>query len=130
MKSKTKIEKQVQKKTNSTLVATIIAAKKHKNWLPVAQILSGSRRNQVALNLSEIDELLKDLKEVGTIVVPGKVLSQGELSKKIKIVALNFSGKAKEKLDKEKTPSSSIIDEIKKNPEAKGVRVLTNKGAK
>lgn len=124
MKTKTKIDKQIQKKSNKELVETIIAAKKKDNWLKVARILSGPRRKAISLNLGEINENSKD---GDTIIVPGKVLSQGEMSKKIKIVALSFSEKAKEKLLKSKIPSSSIIEEIKKNPDIKGGRILTTK---
>ncbi len=122
MKTKTKIDKQIQKKSNKELVETIIAAKKKDKWLKVARILSGPRRKAVSLNLEEINENSKDGE---TIIVPGKVLSQGEMDKKIKIVALNFSEKAKEKLLKSKIPSSSIIEEIKKNPDIKKGRILT-----
>ncbi len=122
MKTKTKIDKQIQKKSNKELVATIIAAKKKDKWLKVARILSGPRRKAVSLNLEEINENSKDGE---IIIIPGKVLSQGEISKKIKIVALSFSEKAKEKLLKSKTLSLSIIEEIKKNPDIKRGRILT-----
>ena len=122
MKTKTKIDKQIQKKSNKELVETIIAAKKKDKWLKVARILSGPRRKAVCLNLGEINENSKDGE---TIIVPGKVLSQGEISKKVKIVALSFSEKAKEKLLKSKIPSSNIIEEIKKNPDMKKCRILT-----
>ena len=122
MKTKTQIDKQIQKKSNKELVETIIAAKKKDKWLKVARILSGPRRKAVSLNLEEINENSKDGE---TIIVPGKVLSQGEMDKKIKIVALNFSEKAKEKLLKSNIQSSSIIEEIKKNPDIKKVRILT-----
>jgi large subunit ribosomal protein L18e len=122
MKTKTKIDKQIQKKSNKELVETIIAAKKKDKWLKVARILSGPRRKAVSLNLEEINENSKDGE---TIIVPGKVLSQGEMDKKIKIVALSFSEKAKEKLLKSKILSSSIIEEIKKNPDIKKGRILT-----
>jgi|SRR3989344_1762148 len=122
MKTKTKIESQIRKKTNTELVETVITAKKKEKWLEVASILSSPRRESIDLNLDQIDELSK---EGDTIVVPGKVLSQGELSKKIKIVAYKFSEKAKEKLLKSKIQTSNIIEEIKKNPEAKGVKILT-----
>ena len=121
MKTKTKIEKQLQKKTNSVLVETIIAGKKNDSWKEVAGILAGSRKNWANLNLEEIDREAKD-KEM--IIVPGKVLSQGEISKKIKIVALGFSEKAKEKLLNIKCEVSTILEEIKKNPDAKGIKVL------
>ena len=122
MKTKTKIDKQIQKKSSKELVETIIAAKKKDKWLKVARILSGPRRKAVSLNLEEINENSKDGE---TIIVPGKVLSQGEMNKKIKIVALSFSEKAKEKLLKSKIPSLSIIEEIKKNPDIKRGRILT-----
>lgn len=124
MKSKTKINKQIQKKTSSKIVETINLAKKNKDWYGVAQILSGPRKNQINLNLSEIDE---NSKEKDIIVVPGKVLSQGELEKKIKVVALGFSEKAKEKLLKAKCEINSIKEEIKKNSGAKGIKILTKK---
>ena len=73
------------------------------------------------LNLTEID---KDSKEGDTVVVPGKVLSQGEINKKIKVVALGFSEKAREKLMKSKSDPTTILEEIKKNPDAKGVKML------
>jgi len=58
-------------------------------------------------------------------IVPGKVLGQGELKNKVKIVALSFSEKAKEKLKSKET--LTIIEEIKKNPEGKDIQILTNK---
>ena len=124
MKTKTKIDKQIQKKSSKELIETIIAAKKKDKWLKVAGILSGPRRKTVSLNLGKINENSKDGE---TIIVPGKVLSQGEISKKVKIVALGFSEKAKEKLLKSNIHSSSIIEEIKKNPDIKKCRILTRK---
>lgn len=121
MKSKTLIEKQTKKKTNPELVKTIITAKKKDNWNEISRILSGPRRQRINKNLDKINQ---EAKEGEIIVVPGKVLSQGELNKKIKISALSFSEKAKEKLVKSKIECSSILEEIKKNPEAKGIKIL------
>ena len=121
MKSKTKIEKQMKKKTNALLVKTIISAKKNDNWLEVAKILSGPRKKWISINLGEIDKKIQDGEKV---IISGKVLSQGEITKKIKIIALDFSDKAREKLLKSKREISSIIEEIQKNPEARGVRIL------
>jgi len=121
MKSKTKIEKQTQRKRNPEIVKTIRAAKKKDKWLKIAGILSGPRRSRISLNLTEIE---KNSKKGDTVIIPGKVLSQGEISKKIKIVALSFSEKAREKLMKSKSDPKSILEEIKKNPDAKGVKVL------
>ena len=66
----------------------------------------------------------KESKEGDVAVVAGKVLSQGEITKKIKVIALGFSEQAKEKLLKAKCEVSNIVDEIKKNPEGKGIKVL------
>ena len=41
VKTKTKIGKQVQRKQNPGLVKTIVAAKKKKDWVVIAGILSG-----------------------------------------------------------------------------------------
>ncbi len=114
MKSNTKIEKQLQKKTNLELVKTIITAKKHKAWNKIVGILSGSRKNRINKNLGEIKE---------DCIVAGKVLSQGEAGKH-KIIALSFSEKANEKINKAGGKSNTILKEIKLNPEMKGLKVL------
>lgn len=124
MKSKTTIGKQIGNKTNDELVSTIVAAKKNGAWLSVASLLSSSRRNAIDVNLSDIDKISS---EGDIIVVPGKVLSQGEVKKKIRIAAYKFSDKAREKLLKEKAQLVTILEEIKQNPEGKGIKVVTGK---
>ena len=121
MKTKTKISKQIHKKTNRDIVDTIVAAKKHEKWMEVANILSGPRRKKIGINLEEIE---KQVKAGEKILIPGKVLSLGEISKKIKISALGFSEKAREKLIKAGCEVSTIAEEIKKNSNAKGVKIL------
>ena len=122
-KTKTKIEKQLRKKSNNDLVEIIIAAKKNEKWVNVARVLSMPRRNSTEMNLDEINQNAKDGE---IIVIPGKVLSGGEINKKIKIVAFGFSEKAREKLLKAKIQTANMLEEIKKNPEAKGIRILKN----
>lgn len=123
VKTKTKISKQEKRKTNPSLVETIRLAKKNEKWLDVAGLLSGPRRRKVNLNLSEID---KEVKEGDSVLIPGKVLSQGNVSKKIKVVGLGFSKNAKEKLLNSKCEVVYIKDEIKKNPSAKGLKILNH----
>lgn len=120
MKSKTKISKQTERKNNSELVETVFLAKKNKGWLDVAAKLSTPTRNRIEINL----EKLNDFKEGEKIVVPGKILSVGEVSKKLNVIALKFSARAKEKLLNSKCEVSSILEEIKKNPEGKGIKIL------
>ena len=123
MKSKTKIEKQSWRKGNPMLVETIRAAKKTGSnfWLKIAGILSGPRRSKTEINLNEVEN---STKEGDSVVFPGKVLSQGEISKKIAVIAFGFSEKAREKLLKNKSHVLSILEEIKKNPDAKGLKFL------
>lgn len=121
MKNKTKIEKQLVKKTNPSLSETILAGKKNEKWLKIAGILSGPRRNRKNINLKYLSD---NYKEEDIVVVPGKILSMGELNKKMKIVALNFSKSAEEKILKSSGKTSTILEEIKSNPEAKGIKFL------
>ncbi len=121
MKSKTKISNQAKRKFNPELVETIKLCKKKENSLKIASILSQPRRQRVNLNLREINEKSKEGEKV---LIPGKVLSQGELDKKIKIVAFNFSEKAREKLLNSKCDIKTILEEIKSNPEMKDIKII------
>ncbi len=124
MKSKTKISKQLKRKTSGELAETIILSKKNDAWKSVAGLLSGPRSRRIVFNLDEIN---KTAKQGETIVIPGKILSQGELDKKIKLVALAFSEKSKDKILRSKGEISNILDEIKNNPNGKGIRILTGR---
>ncbi len=124
MISKTKIDRKASKKTNSFLVETIILAKKQKaaKWVEIANLLALPRRQQIIKNLDEIE---KQCKEGDTIIVPGKVLGKGDVSKRIRISAFSYSQEAREKLKAKKSEIVSIADEIKKNPKAEGIKVLS-----
>lgn len=117
IKSKTKISKQLQRKRSPDLVETVIAAKKAEGWIEVAAILSSPKRIKIEKNLSQLEGK-------GTLIVPGKVLSMGEVKGKIKVAALAFSGRAREKLKSAGCESSYIIDEIKSNPQGKDIQIL------
>jgi large subunit ribosomal protein L18e len=117
--SKTKIERRMRKKTDSYLVDTIIKLKKSNP--NVAKLLTMPKRKWSSINLKEIEE---NAKENEKILVAGKILSSGNLNKKVKIVAWAISDKAKEKLKDSKSEFASISEEIKKNPELKDLRIL------
>ena len=119
---KTRIEKKLRNKTNIKLVETIIIAKKNSKWLNIANLISRPRRKQISINLDQINEEVNDGER---IVIPGKVLGEGELNKKITIIANSFSQGAKDKLKKSKVEVINLFDEIKKNPDAKNIRILT-----
>ncbi len=79
------------------------------------------RTNEIVQWIAQLND---EAKEGEIVVIAGKVLSQGELNKKVKVVALSFSAMAKEKIAKAKGESLTILEEIKKNPEAKNARFL------
>ncbi|GAH16373.1 unnamed protein product, partial [marine sediment metagenome] len=60
---------------------------KVKLWKRIATDLDKSSSKRRVVNLSKINQYAKDQ---DIVVVPGKVLSLGELSKKLTIAALNF----------------------------------------
>ncbi len=66
----------------------------------VAELLAKPtrRRKDFVVNLEKIEKLAKDGE---TIIVPGKVLGSGKLTKKVRVVAWRFSQSALEKLKKE-----------------------------
>ncbi len=121
MISRTKIKSRILKKTNPEIIETIKLALKNPEWLKIARILSASTRKYSSINLFEID---KGTTPGDTVIILGKVLSKGELTKKVRICALSISMEAKEKLKITKSEFVPLINEIKSNPKAEGVKIL------
>jgi len=65
-------------------------------WRAVADRLEGSARNWAEVNLHHLDRVAPD---GAVVVVPGKVLATGALSKKLVIGAWSFSERAREKIE-------------------------------
>jgi len=119
--SRTKVKLQLRRKTSQSLVETIRLALGSKAWLPLAKRLSSPSAGYSAVNLFDIESN----SSVGdTILVPGKVLSSGDVTKKIRVCALSFSKQAREKLKTSKSEIVLISEEIKKNPKAEGIKIL------
>jgi len=114
--NKTKIEKRMKKKMDSSLVETILKLKKTNPV--VAKELARPKRRWPSINLKDID-MIK-----GDVLVAGKVLSAGELGGAKKIVAWAASARALDKIKNAKGTFVSIIDEMKKNPELNGFDIL------
>jgi large subunit ribosomal protein L18e len=113
MISKTKINQRVKNKTNSSLVETIFLAKKSN--LELAAYLAKPTRKQIKINIGRLNEAKSD-----SVIIPGKVLSNGNAHKKIKVYALKFSGKAREKLKKAGCETFEILAALKKGEKLKG----------
>jgi len=108
--------------TNPRLVKLINILNKSKSplWKDVAWRLSLQRR-RAEVNISKID---KYASEGEVILVPGKVLGNGEITKKVTVVAFNYSESAKKKLLDAGCEVLTIDEYFEKNPEGKNVRLM------
>ena len=93
---------------------------KSKLWKRIAYELEKPTRKRTEVNLYTIN---KYTREGETALIPGKVLSLGEINKKISVAALNFSGQAREKINKI-GKAISIQELVKQNPKGKKVRII------
>lgn len=112
--------------TNPALIKLIVELKKKGNeedinlWKRVASDLEKPTRTRRAVNLLRINHYTK---ENETIIVPGKVLGNGELDHKVTIAAYQFSGNAAEKINKA-GKAITINELMKENPKANNVRII------
>ena len=115
------------KKTNPMLTSLIQDLKKtaYENdapiWKDIAVRLEKPSRNWPEVNL---DRISKYILEKETALVPGKVLSNGNLTKKVSIAAWSFSDKSHEKIKKAGGKCMSIEELLKNNPKGKDIRIL------
>ncbi|MCS7123286.1 MAG: 50S ribosomal protein L18e [Candidatus Aenigmarchaeota archaeon] len=97
------------------LIKLEIAYRKTKRpiWKALIEKLNTPRRKRVEVNIFKIDKFVKE-NEIA--VIPGKVLSVGELSKPLTIAAWRFSKKARVKIEKSGGKAISINELIESNP--------------
>lgn len=112
----------MKKKDNQALSALIEALLKTDKavWKKVASELSRPRRKRVEVNLSKIDCYAG----AETVLVPGKVLGAGAISKKATVAAFSFSEKARAAIAASGGKAMSIDALHKANPDGKGVMIL------
>ncbi|MBN2052394.1 50S ribosomal protein L18e [Candidatus Woesearchaeota archaeon] len=89
-------------------------------WKRVASDLEGPTRRRRVVNVYKLEKYAKD-NEI--VVVPGKVLGTGELSKKITVAAYTFSGQALDKINA-KGKAMSIKELVEKNPKGSKIRIM------
>jgi len=94
---------------------------KRRIWKKVSKKLAGSRKNRVEANLNRINNKTK---QNDVIVIPGKVLGNGELNHKITIACLDYSKPARKKIEKSGSKLISIEDLLEQNPEGKNVKLF------
>jgi len=118
--SKTKLKVKIRRKTNTNLINLIHFLKKQSSfWMKVAELLAKPKRIAVSVNIEKIDRVAKPN---SIIVVPGKVLSDGDLTKNITLAALSFSEKAKTKLTKAHIVRIDAL--AKENKKGDGIIIL------
>ncbi|MBU2633814.1 MAG: 50S ribosomal protein L18e [Nanoarchaeota archaeon] len=99
---------------------TLASKEDVKLWKRIASDLEKPTRIRRKTNLYKINKYTKDDE---TAIVPGKVLSLGELTKKITIAAYQFSDASLNKINKI-GKAISIQELIKQNPKGKKVRII------
>lgn len=115
--------------TNKLTREIIVDLEKHgkktkkKVWIDLSKRLAGPSRGRTAVNVYEISKLAG--KNKGKIfVVPGKLLSKGEIEEKVEIACLSASEKAAEKVTKAGGKVHSMKELVKMNPEAGKIVVV------
>lgn len=90
-------------------------------WRDIAQRLEKPTKARVTVNLSRIDRYANDGE---TILVPGKLLAAGALSKRVTVAAYAFSAAAVEKVQAAGGECVSIESLVESNPTGNKVRIL------
>ena len=118
-----KTERKAREKTNPTVLSTVIALNKTKSrlWKDIAERIVRPTRQMKGVPLWRIN---KHTKEGDVVVVPGKVLGNGEMDHKVTVAALGYSQKAAEKLKAAKCKTHTIRELAEKNPKGSGIRII------
>jgi large subunit ribosomal protein L18e len=99
------------------------AARKNKAdiWKDVASWLGKPSRSRAEVNVSDLNRMT-DKGEV--VIVPGKVLGDGEIGHAVTVGAFSISPSAEEKIKKGGGKTTDIMDIVKANPKGKKVRIV------
>jgi len=122
-----KVERLTKRKTNPNLIKLIeflfkaSAENNVKIWKDIAERLVRPKRLYAEVNVSKIQRYAN---EGEMIVVPGKVLGGGKISKPVKVAALSFSESAKRKIESVGGRCLSIVELVEMNPKGSGVRIM------
>lgn len=90
-------------------------------WRDIAKRLEKPTKHRIVVNLSRIDRFAK---ANDTVLVPGKLLAAGAITKPVKVAAYSFSASAIEKISAAGGECVSIESLVEKNPKGTNVRIL------
>ena len=119
--------KQINRKSNSTLVKTILELKEasRKNeaplWRSIANRLEGSSRNWPSVNVSKLEY---NINKNGKAIIPGKLMGTGIVTKKMTVAAYSFTDSEKEKIQSAGGKCLTYNDMIKATPKGTNVTVI------
>ncbi len=89
--------------------------------IKIAEELAKSSRNSVAVNISKLERICnaKDY-----VIIPGKFLADGMLTKQLNVACFSASESARKKIEKAGGKLVSIEQLVEKNPKGTGVRIV------
>jgi len=90
-------------------------------WASVADGLERARHPSKPVSIGHLDRIATAEE---TVVVPGKVLSDGQLSKRLTVAAFSYSVQAKSKIHAAGGVALSLHDLVKSKPNGTGVRIV------
>ena len=114
-------------KTNPRLSSLIVLLKNKsreneaKIWREIASRLETPNRNYAEVNLSKINRYAQNGE---TILVPGKVLGSGELTKPVTVAAWQFSAQARDKISAAGGKATTIAELVASRPKGDGIRIM------
>ncbi|MGI0133253.1 MAG: 50S ribosomal protein L18e [Thermoplasmata archaeon] len=115
------------RKENPELARTLIelrrASKAHDApvWADLAEKMARSRHQVTPVNVGHLERVATANE---TVVVPGKLLGDGDLSKPVTVAAFRYSTLARAKIHDAGGKALSIDELLKARPNGSGVRLL------
>ena len=119
--------KQINRKSSSELVKAVTDLKEasRKNdapvWRRIAMRLEGPSQNWPSVNISKLEY---NINKNSKVVVPGKLLGAGTITKKMTVSAYSFTQSAIDKVEAAGGKCLSYNDFIKSNPKGTDVVVI------
>ena len=104
--------KELEKKSREQKVAL---------WADIAERLQKPARHRAYVNVNKLERICK---KGDTVIIPGKLLAAGNITKAIKVASLNCSATARAKIDAAGGKYFTLNELIKENPKGKNVRII------
>lgn len=119
---KTKMDKYADP-TNPVLIETLELLEKQDQdiWSAVRENLGKVNRDRPEVNISQVERITE---EGDTVVIPGKLLGSGRLTKEVNVAAFSASKSARQQVEDEGGEYMFIRDLVEENPEGSEVKIV------